>query len=220
MRKITLAAVMLLCVVLAGCQKESIADKDPKEAVTLVAENWGKLKDYQKNMTIQYETADGSYTDVVKLTANGDTFKKQMKREGHPEEAENIPAGYIWDIRSNGDSVLYTYDGTNEKWTSENWDSEEEVSPEMQFDGSLGFEEEDIINILGDQTSDGERVIKMEMTAAEAQENSVCTLWADLENGMPVRAEKIITDDQGQKTVSEIQFVSGKEVEKIKLPDS
>lgn len=115
---------------------------------------------------------------------------------------------------------LYTYDGTNEKWTSENWDSEEEVSPEMQFDGSLGFEAEDIIKILGDQTSDGERVIKMEMTVAEAQESSVCTLWADLENGMPVRVEKIITDDQGQKTVSEIQFVSGKEVEKIKLPDS
>lgn len=65
MRKITLAAVMLLCVVLAGCQKESIADKDPKE---------------------------------------------------------------------------------------------------------------DIIKILGDQTSEGERVIKMEMTADETQESSVCTL--------------------------------------------
>lgn len=35
---------------------------------------------------------------------------------------------------------------------------------------------EDIIKILGDQTSEGERVIKMEMTADETQESSVCTL--------------------------------------------
>lgn len=219
MRKITLAAVMLLCVVLAGCQKEKIADKEPEEAVKLAAENWGGLKDYQKNMTIQYETADGRYTDTEILIANGDLFKKQSRRDGMPEEADNICTDYIWDIKSDGEATLYTNDGVTEQWMSENWDPDEESAQKIEFYGTLGFSENDIVKILTDQTSDGQRVIKMEIHTSKAPETAVCTLWIDVDKGLPVKVKKNTASEGGGKITSETRFIVGKEVEKIELPD-